>query len=174
VVLLPNITVPNFFVSTPSDIEIRGWVTLTLLCVFKNFVQLVPQEGAPARVLLNAEHRSTYLPPGWPATAKGDLDFDQTGTNIILASGKALNEIPQEPCLIFRAPLANAKAVLERVPSIGATASELDDVDAAAALVGGLARLGPDPAALEVFNRILAEGGLSARLAPAARSDDRK
>lgn len=177
VVLLPNITVPTFFATTPADIEIRGWVSLSLPCVFRKvgrFFQLRPQEGAPARVLLNAEHRSTYLPPGWPLTASGDLDFEQTGTNLTLASGKGLNEVPQDRCFFFPPAFEAVEAVLNRVPDAGVMASDLDEVEAAAALVAGLARLGPENEGLDALNRVLEQAGLGVRLAPAPKTPLKK
>ncbi|MBB5762737.1 hypothetical protein ABEV34_15595 [Methylorubrum rhodesianum] len=177
VVLLPNITVPTFFATTPADIEIRGWVSLSLPCLFRRvgrFFKLTPQEGAPARVLLNAEHRSTYLPPGWPVTASGDLDFDQTGTNLTLASGMALNEVPQDRCFFFPPVFEALEPVLKRIPDALVMASDLDEVEAAAALVAGLARFGPENESLDAMNRVLEQAGLGVRLAPAPKAAGQK
>lgn len=177
VVLLPNISVPTFFATTPADIEIRGRVSLSLPCIFRKigrFFHLSPQEGAPARVLLNAEHRSTYLPPGWPVTASGDLDFDQTGTGLTLASGKALNEVPQDRCIFFTPAFEAVEPVLKRVPDAVVLASDLDEVEAAAALIAGLARLGPENEGLDALNRIIEQAGLGVRLAPAPETSAKK
>jgi len=174
VVLLPNITVPNFFVDVPSDIEIRGHVVLGLPCVFRrvgNFFLYGPQEGAPASVLLNAEHRSTYLPRDWPATATGRLDFDQTGVGITLASGRALNHVPNDsPCLFVLDDFTvdSLEGVLERgvgrLSGLGAKAR-------AAAIISDLAQLDPGRANLEAMNRLLEGLGIGIRVQPAPEGE---
>lgn len=96
VVLLPNVGLAGFFAGS-ADIEVRGHVSVALNCrlVFGTAVngltalRLSPQATAPVRVLANAEHRTTFLPNGWPAAASGALDFDQVGTSVALAPGRA-------------------------------------------------------------------------------------
>jgi hypothetical protein len=96
VVLLPNVGLAGFFAGS-ADIEVRGHVSVALNCRFVTgtavngspTLRIVPQATAPVRVLVNAEHRSTFLPNGWPAAASGALDFDQVGTSVALAQGRA-------------------------------------------------------------------------------------
>lgn len=167
VVLLPNVAATGFFVSGPQDIEIRGNVSLVLPCVSLP-VGIGPagfyrkQSGAPARVLLNAEHRATYLPPGWPANAVGDLDFDQTGTAVALASGKALNEVESVPSCFLKVPF-DLDDVLRRLPLMAPPA---DPAGLAGDLIGGLARLDPDKKNLDTMSALLEKAGVPIRLTP--------
>lgn len=172
VVLLPNITAPNFFSTGPADIEIRGNVSLVLPCTFQPspplaFGRLQKQPGAPAKVLLNAEHRATYLPAGWPNMAEGDLDFDQTGTAVALASGKGLNEVESVDSCFFLVHDIELPDLFERVQRLPAP---LDRVSETAQLMASLTRLDPDPGNLETMSRMLAEAGVPLRLVPAERS----
>ncbi|MCF7985386.1 MAG: hypothetical protein K9L70_13365 [Thiohalocapsa sp.] len=170
VVLLPNITVPDFFTSGPEDVEIRGTVSLVLPCTFQpaipplGFGLLGTQPGAPARVLLNAEHRATYLPPGWPAVS-GDLDFDQTGTAIALASGKALNEIESVPSCLLTVPDLEIPDLFERLPRIP---TPIDPLSQMVELTSALARLDPAEENLNAMSRMLEELGIPIRLAAPA------
>lgn len=149
VVLLPNLLAPDFFGGgTPAKVEIRGVVRLTLPLVFTSPFIFVPQKGAPARVLLTAEHRSTYLPIGWPAAGLGDLDFDQTGVALPLASGKALNEVPSE---VLRAVSTAARISPEAL--VGAV-DPLEDVDPMVAIASGLARLDPRTDAVAMLREL--------------------
>lgn len=180
VVLLPNITVPGFFTtSTTPNIEIRGHVGLSLPCVFTagpvtagglpSFT-FGPQAGAPARVLLTAEHRSTYLPAGWPGNSIGDLDFDQTGVSLPLATGRALNEIPQvTPCrfIIGRLPLPTLRLAEFLVEQQDA----LEAIDPVTAIIGGLARLDPSPDNLERLDAMIGELDLPLRVQGRATKD---
>lgn len=171
VVLLPNITVPNFFVATPSDIEVRGTVSLALPCVFKvqtNPFKITygPQPGAPARVLLNAEHRATFLPPGWPVVASGDLDFDQTVVSVALARGRALNEIPQDaPCTFQLA----GQTLADFGPQLSAAGALIEAAEPATTIIAALTRLAPDAANLEAMSKLLQEAGVPIRLEAAGR-----
>lgn len=169
VVLLPNITVPNFFSTGPEDIEIRGNVSLILPCTFQPrpplaFGTLQPQPGAPARVLLNAEHRATYLPPGWPATAEDDLDFDQTGTAVALATGQALNEVESVSSCFFLVPDIELADVVDRVHRLPLP---IDPLSETAELMASLARLDPAAPNLDAMSRMLREAGIPIRLAAA-------
>jgi hypothetical protein len=174
VVLLPNIRVPKFFVTTPSDIEIRGYVSLFLPCVFRKVGPLLPLRPAGGRARPRAAERRAplHLPPAdWPATATGDLDFDQTATGLTLASGMGLNEVPQDPCFFFPQRVEEPGSVLERLSRAAVLAADLDEVDAAAGLVGGLARLGPDRENVEAINRVLEQAGIGVRIAPAPQRE---
>jgi hypothetical protein len=169
VVLLPNVTVPSFFSTGPADIEIRGHVSLELPCLLRvTFpplrISLVPQEGAPARVLLNAEHRSVYLPPGWPGATVGDLDFDQTAVAIALATGRALNEVPQVSPCTFSVVGLEAVAIGRRIAAIEPAA---DPADLAAGLVAALARLDANPDNLAALTKLVEEAGIPVRIEPA-------
>ncbi len=165
VVLLPNITACNFFTG-PDDIEVRGNVSLILPCTFQPnpplpFPQLQTQPGAPARVLLNAEHRATYLPQGWPTIVAGDLDFDQTGTAVALASGQALNEIESVPSCFLTLSDIGLPDLAERVPTVP---QPISPVDEAAALMASLARLDPQKRTLDAASRMLEDAGIPIRL----------
>jgi hypothetical protein len=168
VVLLPNITLPNFFTTGPQDIEVRGNVSLILPCTFRPnppapFGFLQTQQGAPARVLLHAEHRSTYLPPDWPAVAAGDLDFDQTGTALTLASGQALNEVESVPSCFLTLPPIDLPDLIDRLPLVP---SPIDPVARMAELTAGLAQLDPSKKNLDAMSKMLDELGIPIRLSP--------
>lgn len=171
VVLLPNITTPNFFSTGPDDIEIRGNVSLVLPCTFQpnppfGFGTLQEQPGAPAKVLLNAEHRATYLPADWPNMVEGDLDFDQTSTAVALASGQGLNDVESVGSCFLRVPdleLPDLFARAERVPS------PLDPLTETAALMAALARLDPEPQNLDAMSNMLEAAGVPVRLMPGNR-----
>ncbi len=98
IVLLPNIGTPNFFRSPPSDIEVRGHVRIRL--PRRSLTEA--QSERPVRVLVAAEHRSTYLPNGWPAVSSGSLDFDQAAASVPLAAGAGEVSVPPDPALVFR------------------------------------------------------------------------
>jgi hypothetical protein len=156
--LLPDVTVPGFFTTGPTDIEIRGRVSLVLPCINGS-----PQPGAPAKVLLQAEHRAVFLPNGWPVVATGDLDFDQTNVNLTLASGKALNEVPQLPCT-SRVAASLRMADLEE--SMAALEDQIDAAGAVAAVIAGLRQIDHDKESLAALSRLLDEAGAPVRLEP--------
>lgn len=174
VVLLPNITVPGFFgVDNQPNIEIRGHVGLVLPWVFKpsglgSFI-FGPQNGAPARVLLTAEHRSTYLPLGWPGGTISDLDFDQTGVSLPLASGQALNEVPSANTL-FSVPEIGPAAFPE---AFARQIDLIESVDPVTAIVGGLVRLEQTPETLAKLGGLLDELGIPLRVEAASPRQDK-
>jgi hypothetical protein len=78
------------------DFEVRGYVVLRLPALRRNFGFLFePQTASPAKVLISAEIRGTFLPNDFPAVPAGD--FDQINYALPIASGKALNEVAPEP-----------------------------------------------------------------------------
>lgn len=165
VVLLPNITAPNFFSSGPKDIEIRGNVALELPCELPDdappgrITRTRPQAGAPARLPLHAELRATYLPEGWPGASAQDLDFDQTATTLTLASGKGANEIPSDSPCPFRVPDFVDRDRFHPDRPIG-----VDRDDAAGRVVSGLAAMATDAENMEMLSRMLEEAGLPVRV----------
>lgn len=168
VVLLPNITVPGFFSSGPADIEIRGNVQLDLPCrlpedaPFGRLVRTEPQPGAPAPVLLNAEHRATYLPRGWPEDGVRPLDFDQTGTAVALASGRARNDVASpDPC-----PLRIRRPETGDPGSPFADGPEIDIGDGLEGIVREMERLDADRANLDAMSAVLRSAGVNIRLVP--------
>jgi hypothetical protein len=111
--LLPNVGVEGFF-SGPSDVEVRGHVRLALNCRrcrikpgVKGFLLgLCPQATEPTRVLASVEHRTTFLPNGWPMVADEVLDFDQVGTSIALAQGRGeFTVTPRTHCARLAKPV---------------------------------------------------------------------
>ena len=61
--------------------------------------------------------------------------------------------------------------MLERLSRAAVLPADLDEVDAAAGLVGGLARLGPDRENVEAINRVLEQAGIGVRIAPAPQRE---
>ena len=168
VVLLPDITAPGFFSSGPTDIEIRGNVQLDLPCrlppdaPFGRLVQTEPQPGAPAPVLLNAEHRATYLPRGWPEEGVRPLDFDQTGTAVALAAGRARHDVASpDPC-----PLRIRRPELGDPGSPFADGPDIDTGDGLEGIVREMGRLAPDRANLDAMSKVLRGAGVNIRLVP--------
>jgi hypothetical protein len=91
--LLPK---PQLFGLANPDFEVRGYVVLRLPALRRNFGFLFePQTANPAKVLLSAEVRGTFLPNTFPAEVSGD--FDQISYALPIASGQALNEVAPEP-----------------------------------------------------------------------------
>lgn len=162
VVLLPDVTMPDFFTTRPSDIEIRGNVSLVLPCIKGS-----PQPGAPAKVLLQAEHRAVFLPNGWPNMAAGDLDFDQTNVNLSLASGKALNDVPQLPCT---SRVAASLRMVDMEERMAALEDQPDAASAVAAVIAGLGQIDRDRESLAIISRLLDEAGIPVRLEAAEPS----
>jgi hypothetical protein len=101
--LLPDVVK---FASLPDPaLEIRGYVSLALPRDFSGstpFEKLIgkPQLSRPAKVLLNAEVRGTFLPNDFPSNPNS-ADFDQINYSLALASGKALNLVPSEPSRVL-------------------------------------------------------------------------
>lgn len=114
--LLPDLSKPGLLTQANPDIEIRGFVRLTLPALRRGFF-LRPQSTTPVKVLLNPEIRGTFLPNAFP-NAGGD--FDQINYPLQLASGMGLNTIQPEPgsfvinSLAVEGVLANEEAVLDR------------------------------------------------------------
>ncbi|NJL22445.1 MAG: hypothetical protein HC895_19150, partial [Leptolyngbyaceae cyanobacterium SM1_3_5] len=75
--LLPRLT-PALLAAAEPDLEIRGYVTLTLPALRPSGLPLSlfaePQSAAPVKVLLNPEVRGTFLPNNFPTDTTGDLD----------------------------------------------------------------------------------------------------
>jgi len=88
--LLPRLTV-NLVSDNDPPIEIRGYVEL-LVSRFLNNRGFRGRNSV--KVLLNPETRGTFLPNNFPNVTTGD--FDQLNYPMVVASGKALNEIELE------------------------------------------------------------------------------
>jgi hypothetical protein len=86
----------------------------------------------------------------------------------------ALNEVPQDRCFFFPPVFEALEPVLKRIPDALVMASDFDEVEAAAALVAGLARFGPENESLDAMNRVLEQAGLGVRLAPAPKAAGQK
>ncbi|MGV0027237.1 hypothetical protein [Phormidesmis priestleyi] len=101
--LLPDVAK---FASVPDPaLEIRGYVSLVLPRDFSGSTPIEkligkPQLPRPAKVLLNAEVRGTFLPNDFPSNPNS-ADFDQINYSLALASGKALNLVSSEPSRIL-------------------------------------------------------------------------
>jgi hypothetical protein len=158
IVLLPNISLPSFFATAPANQEVRGFVRITLPCVFKPgspFGFFGPQSNTPVKVLLNPESRATYLPNGWPSAPMSAQDFDQTITALTVASGKGLNEIPPGSCFFTINDLV-ARGVLERLAQ--ATAAT-DPTERLTELVAGLLETTGDAEGVRMLNALLEQAG---------------
>ncbi|KAM3101141.1 hypothetical protein ACKFKF_09185 [Phormidesmis sp. 146-12] len=118
--LLPDVTK---FASLPDpQLEIRGYVSLSLPRDFSGstpFEKLIgkPQLPQPAKVLLNAEIRGTFLPNDFPSNPNS-ADFDQINYSLTLASGKALNLVPSEPSRLLVPGSAVGIEVTSEIPSL--------------------------------------------------------
>ena len=100
---------PTIFGSTiKSDIDVRGWVDLTLPPIRgKEPFIFVSQSGANVPVIVTAEQRLTFLPPAAGEAVTNDpvlaspINFDAVETQaafaLPLASGAALIEVPPQP-----------------------------------------------------------------------------
>jgi hypothetical protein len=164
VVLLPDITAPGFFTTGPENIEIRGNVALELPCEVPGNAQpgrltrTRPQAGAPARVLLHAELRATYLPEGWPAMRREDLDFDQTATTLTLASGKGANEIASQSACPFVVP---ERDIPDRIDP---DRFDPDRFDPLQRVLSGLGAMAIDRENMAMLSEQLAEAGIPVRV----------
>ena len=151
--LLPKL--PLSLLSNPNpDLEVRGYVRLTLPALFKSIGEgFVAQSATPVKVLVNPEIRGTFLPNNYPVTLTGD--FDQINYTLAIASGKALNEIvPQPPLPILIGPIL--PGVLERITAqIPPRLTEGTPLEQAQELVGLMAQLDFSPENLQSFSDLL-------------------
>lgn len=173
IVLLPNIGLADFFATAPANQEVRGFVRITLPCVFKRgggFGFFSPQSDAPVKVLLNPELRATYLPNGWPSAPMSAQDFDQTITALTVASGKGLNEIPPSSCFIKIDDLV-ARDVLERLPQ--ATAAS-DPTERLTELIAGLLETAGDDEGVRALNALLEQAGAPVSLSSRNRKQQQQ
>ena len=151
--LLPKL--PLSLLSNPNpDLEVRGYVRLTLPALFKNISEgFVVQSATPVKVLVNPEIRGTFLPNNYPVALTGD--FDQINYALAIASGKALNEIaPQPPLPIIIGPIL--PEVLERITAqIPPRLTEGTPLEQAQELIGLMAQLDFSPENLQSFSDLL-------------------
>jgi hypothetical protein len=154
--LLPRLT-PELLALAEPDLEVRGYVNLTVPALFKSISQgFVPQSDAPVPVLLNPETRGTFLPNGYPADLSGD--FDQINYGMAIASGKALNQLMPDPGRPILIPpvLSN---VLERLQTSAPfpVISEDDVAQLTEELVLRMAQLDRSPENLQSFSDLLSK-----------------
>lgn len=167
VAAIPNLTSPGFFGSTTPTVEIRGVVALFLpgnrLRIVRENGQFVIIPGGPqldrnARVLVQAELRSTYLPNNFLPTTPNltALDLDQTTTALELANGRSLQELVPEPGLPFLL-FDRIEGLAERLGTIQRQRAlmPLGDEERALEVVESLADIGRDDDTLAEVNRLL-------------------
>lgn len=91
--ILPNVQALLPSPGDPApDLAIRGYTELVLSSPITSFNPITFGTPRPARILVSAEHRSTYIDPDFdPASFANqtDLDFDQTAYSLPLANGQA-------------------------------------------------------------------------------------
>lgn len=184
VAVLPNLTAMNFFADTAPRIEVRGIVSLFLPTVLKRvplpgrpgrdiFLPL-PQLDHDARVLVQAELRSTYLPNDFVPTTPNlsSLDLDQTTTSLELAEGKSVLMLPPESFFSRALSTRSATVLNERLEDIirMRTREPLPDEERAFEVVTALEEAASSEEALAEANRVLAEIGSSVQIS--RRGDD--
>ena len=153
--LLPKL--PLSLLSDPNpDLEVRGYVKLTLPALFKNIREgFVSQSAAPVKVLLNPEIRGTFLPNTYPTSLTGD--FDQINYALAIASGKALNEVTPEPSRpILIGPILT-DVLAEMKAEVAPRFIEGTPVEQAQSLVGLMAQLDFSPDNLQSFSDLLSK-----------------
>jgi hypothetical protein len=110
VTLLPAIpaggaTIDDFFATPNPQLEVRGYVELTLPRTgfsFPNNISGTPQSLTPVNVLVTAETRATFLPDNFPSA--NPRDFDQVNSPLPLAEGRAQIQIPSDPPFFLTLP----------------------------------------------------------------------
>ena len=153
--LLPKLSLG--LLSDPNpDLEIRGYVKLTLPALFRNIRQgFVSQSAEPVKVLLNPEIRGTFLPNNYPATLTGD--FDQINYALAIASGKALNEVAPEPSRpILIGPILT-DVLAEMTTEVPPQFIEGTPLEQAQSLVGLMAQLDFSPENLQSLSDLLSK-----------------
>lgn len=153
--LLPKL--PLSLLANPNpDLEVRGYVNLTLPALLKNFSQgFVAQSASPVKVLVNPEIRGTFLPNTYPTTLTGD--FDQINYALAIASGKALNEVapePSKPLMIGPILPDVLEGLKAQIPSRQVDGTPLEQAEE---LVGLMAQLDFSPENLQSFSDLLSK-----------------
>jgi hypothetical protein len=161
IIVLPDITLPDFFAAAPANQEVRGYVRVTVPYLVKclpdgKALKPVPQSDKPVKVLLNPELRATYLPNGWPSALMSTDDFDQTITALTVASGKGLNEIAPSKCYMVIDDQVT-EGVLKKMEHMSAA---LDPLERLAETVAGLAELADAEGGPDALNRLLEQAGV--------------
>ncbi len=153
--LLPK---QSLFGAANPDFEVRGFVTLRL-----PRLRGMAQSPTPAKVLLNAEVRGTFLPNGFPDGTLEDLD--QINYSLTLASGKALNEIESDPPF-FPITLSDSILVPDSLPmsSMVETLLDADDAEKSQSLVELMAQIDPSPQNLQDLSDTLSKLNIPVRL----------
>lgn len=139
----------------PPNFECRGYVELTLPPLFQfsgNFGILRPQAEAPVTVMLTPQNRATYL------SAAGVIN-DQTQSSVPVASGKAVNELPPEPAILFPAFPLTSDLDVSRINDLISSVDLTPEM-----LTAMVAQVGDDPEAIKAVNEVLAKAGLNVEL----------
>jgi hypothetical protein len=96
--LLPALTPPVLLNPNPQ-LEIRGYIEIqqennAFVAGAGTQLQTNPFVNHPARLLINSEHRGTFLDPTFTGAAVGVFDFDQLAYSLPLAEGRSLYVLP--------------------------------------------------------------------------------
>ncbi|NJL65290.1 MAG: hypothetical protein HC903_30270 [Methylacidiphilales bacterium] len=151
--LLPKI---GLFSAANPDFEVRGFVTLTL-----PRIQGQAQSVTPVRVLLNPEIRGTFLPNNFPGGTGGD--FDQINYPLVVATGKALNEIPSDfPILI--PPIIPPEILQPLAPETAIALEDLDDLEKVRGLIELMAQIDKDSNNLQHLSDALSKLNIPIRV----------
>lgn len=167
--LLPRLT-PALLAAAEPDLEIRGYVTLTLPALrrpappFSLFTEA--QSPTPVKVLLNPEVRGTFLANDFPANTSGD--FDQINYPLAIASGKGLNEITPEPGgpIVIR-PIDVGVLDSVRAGLLEPLFLEADNQEKSQGLVELMAQLDRSPENLQGLSDLLSKLDIPVRVSPA-------
>lgn len=167
--LLPRLT-PALLAAAEPDVEIRGYVNLTLPALRRSDLPLSlfteAQSATPVKVLLNPEVRGTFLPNNFPTDASGDLD--QINYPLAIASGKGLNEIvpePGGPIIIPPIDLTLLEGV--RTGLLEPRFAETDNLERAQGLVELMAQLDRSPENLQGLSDLLSKLEIPVQVMPA-------
>ncbi|WP_052050715.1 hypothetical protein [Leptolyngbya sp. KIOST-1] len=166
--LLPDLSKPGLFNEANPDIEIRGYVRLSVPAL-RQGIFLRPQGSTPVKVLLNPEIRGTFLPNTFPGSGG---DFDQINYPLQLASGKGLNEIVPDPGSFVIDPIFVGNVGLERpvIPELvnppAIDLSLLSPAARAEVLAETLAQVDPSAENLSTVSALLSRLEIPIRMEP--------
>ncbi|MFH7245519.1 MAG: hypothetical protein ACHWZW_22010 [Spirulina sp.] len=166
--LLPDLAKPGLLSAANPQLEIRGFVRLTLPALSQGF-RLRPQSTTPVKVLLNPETRGTFLPNTFPNSGG---DFDQINYPLQLASGKGLNEITPEPGSFLIDPIfvdnvgINRPLVPEFLDRPAIDLSLLSPAARAEVLAETLAQVDPSAENLSTVSNLLSRLEIPIRMEP--------
>lgn len=174
ILFFPNPFAYSLFSTSDPEVEIRGYVTLTLPALRRSGSALSrfffdAQSTSPVRVLLNPETRATFLPD-----ATTDTTFSQTHSLLEVASGKGENLLDPDPSynLLETLPVSLGDLVkrIDAEPNFLGS-SVLAPEDRLIALLELLAQVRPSDKAVQQLNRLVEEAGIPLRLTPVNADD---